>query len=124
MFACMGCREDDAFLTCFGGAPLAEEESEAEPEKAPYKNFYCPPHDCDLGAVAVAYRDAVTDCAAELGCAVPEEKTEAGNTSVILRDDGTQVNIHFPDGSWTPVVSTSADGNTSVSFRQTPGAKL
>ena len=35
MFACMGCREDDAFLTCFGGAPLAEEESEAEPEKAP-----------------------------------------------------------------------------------------
>ena len=35
MFACMGCREDDAFLTCFGGAPLAEDESEAEPEKAP-----------------------------------------------------------------------------------------
>ena len=35
MFACMGCREDDAFLTCFGGSPLAEEESEAEPEKAP-----------------------------------------------------------------------------------------
>ena len=33
MFACMGCREDDAFLTCFGGEPLAEEESEAEPEK-------------------------------------------------------------------------------------------
>ena len=26
----MGCREDDAFLTCFGGEPLAEEESEAE----------------------------------------------------------------------------------------------
>ena len=22
------CREDDAFLTCFGGEPLAEEESE------------------------------------------------------------------------------------------------
>ena len=35
MFACMGCREDDAFLNCFGGEPLAEEESEAEPEKAP-----------------------------------------------------------------------------------------
>ena len=39
MFACMGCREDDAFLTCFGGAPLAEEESEAEPEKAPRRKI-------------------------------------------------------------------------------------
>ena len=39
MFACMGCREDDAFLTCFGGAPLAEEESEAEPEKAPRRKL-------------------------------------------------------------------------------------
>ena len=39
MFACMGCREDDAFLNCFGGEPLAEEESEAEPEKAPRRKI-------------------------------------------------------------------------------------
>ena len=39
MFACMGCREDDAFLTCFGGEPLAEEESEPEPEKAPRRKI-------------------------------------------------------------------------------------
>ena len=39
MFACMGCREDDAFLTCFGGEPLAEEESEPEPEKAPRRKL-------------------------------------------------------------------------------------
>ena len=39
MFACMGCREDDAFLTCFGGEPLAEEESEAEPEKTPRRKL-------------------------------------------------------------------------------------
>ena len=39
MFACMGCRDDDAFLNCFGGEPLAEEESEAEPEKAPRRKI-------------------------------------------------------------------------------------
>ena len=39
MFARMGCRDDDAFLNCFGGEPLAEEESEAEPEKAPRRKI-------------------------------------------------------------------------------------
>ena len=34
MFACMGCREDDAFLTCFGGEPLAEEEDKQPDEDA------------------------------------------------------------------------------------------